>query len=134
MFIRQCYRIKDGKRHGYWALVESYRTARGPRQRVVSYLGQVDESLRHGVRLSAAGRNHQRMLSDKINDDRLYRALDKLLPHKQALEIHLRERMGQLFSLEYARFHNGRRNSRNNGKHIYSLPKQRPRSGYTRVI
>jgi len=195
MFIRQCYRIKNGKRHGYWALVESYRTASGPRQRVVSYLGQVDESLRHGVRLSAAGKNHQRMLfddveprwvevdvnnirvencldfggpwlsielikrlglielfehlmpagredvswslvslilviarlcdpsselhiaehfykdtalcdllgvsTDKINDDRLYRAMDQLLPHKQALEIHLKERMGQLFCLEY---------------------------------
>jgi len=195
MFIRQCYRIKDGKRHSYWALVESYRTARGPRQRIVSYLGQVDESLHHGINIRAAGTNHQRMLfddvepqwvevdvnnmrvenclefggpwlslelikrlglielfghlipvgreevpwslvslilviarlcepsselhiaehfykdsalcdllgvgTDKINDDRLYRALDKLLPHKQALEIHLRERMGQLFSLEY---------------------------------
>jgi transposase len=195
MFIRQCYRIKDGKRHGYWALVESYRTASGPRQRVVSYLGQVDESLRHGVRLRAAGKNHQRMLfddveprwvevdvnnirvencldfggpwlslelikrlgfielferimpagredvpwslvsfilvisrlcdpsselhiaehfykdtvlcdllgvsTDKINDDRLYRALDQLLPHKQALEVHLKERMGKLFGLEY---------------------------------
>jgi len=195
MFIRQCYRIKDGKRHGYWALVESYRTASGPRQRVVSYLGQVDESLRHGVRLRASGKNHQRMLfddveprwvevdvnnmrvencmdfggpwfslelikrlgfmelfehimpagredvpwslvslilviarlcepsselhiaehfykdtvlcdllgvsTDKINDDRLYRALDQLLPHKQALEVHLKEHMGKLFSLEY---------------------------------
>ena len=39
--------------------------------------------------------------TDKINDDRLYRALDQLLPHKQALELHLTERMGQLFGLEY---------------------------------
>lgn len=195
MFIRQCYRIKDGKRHSYWTLVESYRTASGPRQRVVSYLGQVDESLRYGVRLRAAGKNHQKMLfndveprwvevdvnnirvencldfggpwlslelikrlgfmelferimpvgredvpwslvslilvisrlcdpsselhisehfykdtvlcdllgvsTEKINDDRLYRALDQLLPHKQALEVHLKERMGQLFGLEY---------------------------------
>ncbi len=37
MFIRPCYRNKDGKRHAYWALVESYRTQRGPRQRVVAY-------------------------------------------------------------------------------------------------
>jgi len=29
---------KNGKRHGYWALVESYRTSRGPRQRVVNML------------------------------------------------------------------------------------------------
>lgn len=195
MFIRPITVNKDGKRHGYWALVESYRTAHGPRQRVVSYLGQVDESLRHGIRLGATGAAHQRMLfddveprwievdvnnirvencldfggpwlalellkrlglieflehlmpvgredvpwslvslvlviarlcdpsselhiaehfykdsalcdllgisPDKINDDRLYRALDQLLPHKQALEIHLKQRMGRLFGLEY---------------------------------
>ena len=28
MFIRQCFRKKNGKRHAYWALVESYRTER----------------------------------------------------------------------------------------------------------
>ena len=39
MYLRRCYRNKDGKRHGYWALVESYRSSRGPRQRVVAYLG-----------------------------------------------------------------------------------------------
>jgi transposase len=44
MFIRQCYRTKNGRRHGYWALVESYRTARGPRQRVVAWLGKLDEA------------------------------------------------------------------------------------------
>jgi len=43
MFIRQCYRKKNGKRHAYWALIESYRTLRGPRQRIVSYLGEMDE-------------------------------------------------------------------------------------------
>jgi len=37
MYVRRCYREKNGKRHAYWALVESYRTARGPRQRVVTY-------------------------------------------------------------------------------------------------
>jgi len=195
MFIRPITVNKNGKRHGYWVLVESYRTASGPRQRVVSYLGQVDETLRQGVRRSTTGKKHQRMLfddieprwveidvnnirvenclefggpwlsielikrlglielfkhlmptgredvpwslvwlilvtarlcdasselhiaehfykdtalcdllgvsTDKINDDRLYRAMDQLLPHKQAPEIHLKERMGQLFGLEY---------------------------------
>ena len=43
MFIRPCYRRKNGKRHAYWALMESYPTERGPRQRVVAYLGQLDE-------------------------------------------------------------------------------------------
>ncbi len=37
----------------------------------------------------------------KVNDDRLYRALDRLLPHKDALETHLKERLGTLFELEY---------------------------------
>jgi transposase len=195
MFIRPITVKKNGKRHGYWALVESYRTARGPRQRVVSYLGQVDESLRCGMPQPASGRPYQRMLfeaiepewvevdiqgirvehclafggpwlgmellrrlgliawlelcmptgreevpwslmalvlvigrlcdssselhiaehfyqdtalcdllgiaAEKINDDRLYRALDHLLPHKEALEIHLKNRMGELFGLEY---------------------------------
>jgi len=195
MFIRQCYRQKNGKRHAYWALVESYRTARGPRQRVVSYLGQVDESLRCGLHSTASGKSHQRLLfndvkpqwveidinnirvencldfggpwlglellkklglpelfdklipagredvpwslmaqilavarlcdssselhiaehfykgtalcdllgvgTDKINDDRLYRSLDRLLPHKESLEVHLKDRLGKLFDLEY---------------------------------
>lgn len=38
---------------------------------------------------------------ERINDDRLYRALDHLLPHKDALEVHLKERLGVLFSLDY---------------------------------
>jgi transposase len=37
----------------------------------------------------------------KVNDDRLYRALDHLLPHKDALEQHPKERLGTLFKLEY---------------------------------
>ena len=38
---------------------------------------------------------------EKVNEDRLYRALDALLPHKAALERRLKERLGQLFDLEY---------------------------------
>jgi transposase len=34
---------------------------------------------------------------EKINDDRLYRALDALLPHKDALCKHLQQRYGELF-------------------------------------
>lgn len=197
MFIRQCYRKKNGKRHAYWALVESCRTLRGPRQRIVSYLGEMDERGRLGMlqTATAQGLHHQRRLfddvaprwvevdtsrirvercvdfggpwlaikllkhlglesllnklfpagreeiewslmaivlvicrlcnpsselniaehlyghtalvdllgvvEDKINDDRLYRALDKLLVHKEALEVHLKERLGRLFHLEY---------------------------------
>src|SRR5262249_21890166 len=39
--------------------------------------------------------------AEKINDDRVYRALDRMLPHKAALERHLKARLGELFELEY---------------------------------
>jgi hypothetical protein len=38
---------------------------------------------------------------EKVNDDRLYRALDQLLPHKEKIEAHLKTRLGELFKLEY---------------------------------
>jgi transposase len=197
MYLRRCYRRKDGKRHAYWALVESHRTARGPRQRVVAYLGELDEKGRLGARRCALGNDRTwqadlfrddepeyievdlkgvrvessrqfggcwlgltlwqelglsellnellppgreeipwtaitqvlvlgRMLDPsselhlaeqgyestalaellgvpaaKVNDDRLYRALDRLLPHKAALEKHLKQRLGELFQLDY---------------------------------
>jgi hypothetical protein len=197
MYLRRCYRQKDGKRHGYWALVESYRSSRGPRQRVVAYLGEMDAAGRLGIHQQAAGAaavaqrglfrdvepqwvevDLQRIaverkrafggpwlglqlcrqvglvdflertlptgreeipwpvmaqililarlcdpsselhiterfyeasaLSDllgvpasKVNEDRLYRALDQLLPHKEELERHLKNRLGELFDLDY---------------------------------
>lgn len=197
MYLRRCYRRKDGKRHAYWALVESYRATRGPRQRVVAYLGEMDEAGRLGVRQQAehgdgtrqaglfdqaqpewvevdlervavertrefggpwlglelcrrlglvefleraiaAGREEipwpvmalvlvlgrlcapsselhlaehfyeasalAELLgvpADKVNEDRLYRALDQLLPHKEGIEKHLKERLGELFELDY---------------------------------
>lgn len=195
--MRRCYRNKDGKRHAYWALVESYRTARGPRQRVVAWLGELDHRGRLAIRqqegedetsyqrslfeneepewievdfkrivvertckfggpwlglellrrlgleefvtrMLPAGREEvpwgvmamvlvlgrlcdpsselhlaeqvyessamSELLGvpvDKVNDDRLYRALDRLLPHKQALEKHLKQKLGELFPLDY---------------------------------
>lgn len=197
MYLRRCYREKDGKRHAYWALVESYRTARGPRQRVVAWLGDLDEQGRIGVQRSATGETEHRQRglfedsepewvevdlkgvrversrefggpwlglelvrqlgldeflrknllsgreqvpwgimslvlvlarlcdpsselhlaehdyessamtdllgvpSEKVNEDRLYRTLDQLLPHKQSLEKHLKGRLGELFELDY---------------------------------
>jgi transposase len=201
MFIRPCYRKKNGKKHAYWALVESYRTERGPRQRVVAYLGQLKDTERRGVKRAAEGKktpyqqlqlfDHNARLEpewvevdtanvrveneldfggpwlatellrtlqldklfesvmsrggedipwakmasvlaicrlcnpsselfiaehyyrstalpdllgipvDKVNEQRLYRALDKLLPHKEVLETHLKDRLGSLFDLEY---------------------------------
>jgi len=202
MFIRPCYRKKNGKRLAYWALVESYRTDRGPRQRVVAYLGQLKDAERRGVKQAAEGNKRpqfeqlrlfdqdakvepewveidtanvrvenqlafggpwlalslirklkldeffggvmpvgkegvpwSRMAmvlaishlcnpsselhiaehyyaksampellgipAEKVYDERLYRALDKLLPHKEALEKHLKDRLGTLFDLKY---------------------------------
>jgi transposase len=197
MYLRRCYRQKDGKRHGYWALVESYRTSRGPRQRVVAYLGEMDAAGRLGLHQQAAGPAavaQRRLFGDaepqwvevdlkriaverkrafggpwlglqlcrrvglvdfiertlpngkeeipwpvmaqililarlcnpsselhiaehfyessafsdllgvpaeKVNEDRLYRALDQLLPHKEALEKYLKNRLGELFELDY---------------------------------
>ena len=227
MFIRQCFRTIDGQRRAYWALVESYRCERGPRQRVVAWLGRLDEAGRLGVEQAAvglggdgtqtqrdvhgrsntcqrqatwrsegctqrplfeyegerveprwvqvnvngvrvencrefggawlalelvsrlkldefldehqpAGREHVRwslvslilviarlldpsselyiaehwyastalpdllgVAADQVDDNRLYRALDELWPHKGALEKHLKNRLGELFKLEY---------------------------------
>ena len=53
MYLRQCFRTVEGKRRAYWALVESVRTARGPRQHVVAWLGALDEAGRLGVQQAA---------------------------------------------------------------------------------
>lgn len=37
----------------------------------------------------------------KINDTRLYRCLDRILPHKTRLEQHLKQRYGELFGAEF---------------------------------
>jgi len=202
MFIRPCYKKSKGKKLAYWALVESYRTENGPRQRVVAYLGQLKDSTRQGVKQAAQQKikspfvqaklfddaeqlapewveintsgvrvenekafggpwlalqlvkllgldeflkqhlpsNDEqvpwslvsfilvicRLLNpsselhiaehfykstalsdllgvsaDSIYDNRLYRGLDKLLPHKDALETYLKNRLGDLFDLEF---------------------------------
>jgi hypothetical protein len=38
---------------------------------------------------------------DRVNEARLYRALDRLLPHKEAIEQHLVKRLGERFDLSY---------------------------------
>lgn len=43
MFLRKNRRTKNGKPHIYWSLVETIRTPKGPRQRVVGYLGDLNE-------------------------------------------------------------------------------------------
>jgi transposase len=42
-----------------------------------------------------------RIEDGKINDTRLYRCLDRILPHKTKLERHLKSRYGELFGAEF---------------------------------
>src|SRR5271167_1240146 len=44
MFLRANHRSKDGKEHTYWSLVETVRTAEGPRQKTLCYLGELNSS------------------------------------------------------------------------------------------
>lgn len=44
MFLRVHERVKNGKDHTYWSLVEAVRTADGPRQRTLCYLGELNSS------------------------------------------------------------------------------------------
>src|SRR3982751_2560668 len=206
MFLRANRRSKDGKDHTYWSLVETVRTAAGPRQKTLCYLGELNSSaqarwlktvevfnergeaeqlklypsdveppsddpsvgrvLLNKVRLErtrqfgscwlglelwkrleldgffeAAMDEHtadvpwsrvaavlainrlcapgselaieerwypSTALDDllgiedgKINDTRLYRCLDRILPHKTKLERHLKQRYGELFGAEF---------------------------------
>ena len=41
MFLRRHHREKNGESYEYWTLVESIRTERGPRQRIVAILGKI---------------------------------------------------------------------------------------------
>ncbi len=206
MFLRTHRRQKDGKQHTYWSLVETIRTAAGPRQRTMCYLGELNDStqarwlktievfneqgeteqlklfpshvgtpaddpqvarvLINKVRLErtrqfgscwlglqlwkrlaldrffegavdehaadvawshvAAVLAINRLCApgselaieerwypstalddllgieeDKINDTRLYRCLDRIVPHKTRLEQHLKQRYGELFGAEF---------------------------------
>jgi len=204
MYLRRHSKKVAGEDYGYWSLVESLRTARGPRQRIVATIGKLPdydqeeqigweeigrildgkpspepglfekseepplwakvnlnrvsvERLRHfgdiylalllWSKLGFASFCKERLLagreeipwavmvcilviarfcapsselqiadswysktalddllgvpSDKINEDRLYRALDALLPHKDELCRHLQARYGELFGTTF---------------------------------
>jgi len=205
MFLKRLERRKSGKQHTYWALVESIRTARGSRHRVVAYLGELKKSERNGwaqlcrrlnqeqrpqpslfdpphyddpvddepVLVKLKGIRLQRLRDfgdvwlalglwrllgldsllerlmpggqedvpwpavaailtvarfcepsselhiadtwyrrtaledllgvpvEQVHHRRLYAGLDRLLPHKQTVERHLKERLGDLFDLKY---------------------------------
>src|SRR5712671_2650558 len=181
MFLREHSRFKDGKEHGYWSLVETIRTADGPRQRTLCYLGELNDSAyarwqktvevfnEHGEssqlklfsseaevpddpnvarvlvkkvrvertrrfgdcylglelwkqlglaeffaqhldvdgadvpwsRVAAVLDDLWHIEAGKINDTRLYRCLDRLLPLKTKIEQHLKQRFGELFQAEF---------------------------------
>jgi len=69
MFIRPCYKKSNGKKLAYWALVESYRTPQGPRQRVVAYLGQLKEAQRKGVKHVADRKNKPQFVQTQLFDN-----------------------------------------------------------------
>jgi transposase len=200
VFLRRFQRRKNGKVHSYFALVESYRTAKGSRQRIVNYLGELEPGEENGwaklgrgldgkpppsptlfdvpaeeaddetvwvdlrgirlersrafgdvwlalglwrlleldelfAKLMPQGREEVpwpivvailamarfcqpksehyiettwyrdtalddllEVTGEKIHTDRLYAGLDELLPHKEAIEKHLRGRVGELFA------------------------------------
>ena len=56
MFLKRCERRKRGQKHTYWVLVESYRTPRGSRHRVIAYLGALGRDERLGPTRSFARR------------------------------------------------------------------------------
>ena len=53
MFLKRCGPSKSHNQHIYWELVESYRTERGPRQRVVAYLGDINETACQDIKQEA---------------------------------------------------------------------------------
>lgn len=76
-FKLQCARIKkNGKRNIYWQLVESVRTARGPRQKVVAYLGALEEKKCRGVKHAAEERDFPEHPSLFADDETEYIEVD----------------------------------------------------------
>jgi len=72
MFIRPCYKKSNGKKLAYWALVETYRTAKGPRQRVVAYLGKLQKATRQGIKQAAEGKGKPKFVQAQLfNEDAL---------------------------------------------------------------
>lgn len=43
MYLRRHRKKVAGEEYGYWSLVESMRTARGPRQRIVATIGKLPD-------------------------------------------------------------------------------------------
>jgi len=70
MHLQRCGPSKSSNQHVYWELVESYRTERGPRQRIVAYLGDINQSEGIAVKQAAEekpGYWQGRLLMPKAN-------------------------------------------------------------------
>lgn len=65
MFLQKHLKAKDGKHHFYWSLTETVRTAEGPRQRLLCYLGELNSS-----RLKS-WRKVVRLFNDEGNEEQL---------------------------------------------------------------
>jgi hypothetical protein len=72
MFLRRCERRKNGKGHTYWALVESLRTPKGSRQRVVAYLGELKRSAKNGWAQLCRRLNQEQRPQPALFDPPLY--------------------------------------------------------------
>ena len=87
MFLRRFQKRKNGKSHVYWALVETYRTAKGPRQRIVSYLGELKESEQSGWAQLSAKLNTTS--GDQQKPSRVQQSLFDPLPHDDEVDAKL---------------------------------------------
>jgi hypothetical protein len=88
MFLRRFQVRKNGKSHVYWGLAETYRTARGPRQRIVAYLGELKESEASGwAQLSSKLR--QQATGDSPTSSGVQRWLFDPPPREDAVEAAL---------------------------------------------
>src|SRR5438874_687676 len=110
MFLRANRRIKDGKEHRYWSIVENRRTAEG---RVVQRNVLKTLVCYRLIDPGSEWRLHcqwyeQSALGDLLGEDfrlveidTLYRCLDKVLEHKPALFSFLRQRWQDLFNVDF---------------------------------
>ncbi len=86
MFLRRYERRSGGRGRTYWALVESVRTGRGSRQRVVAYLGELKRSEQSGWaqlgrKLSGKQRPQRRSPREGKGDARaVHRAAGRIAP------------------------------------------------------
>jgi hypothetical protein len=80
MFLRRFQKRKNGKSHVYWALIETCRTIKGPRQRIVSYLGELKECEQEGWAQLSAKLNNDTVSGDRQKSSWVQQSLFDPLP------------------------------------------------------